>query len=80
MKRKVCSMVIIIIASALAGWGGVTTAVLAWVFFVGDFSGEGAMSGFFISIGLLGLIPLAIGAVLFLQRKSLVGIIAGPGE
>jgi hypothetical protein len=79
MKRKACSIVIIVIASALAGWGGVTTTVLAWVFFTGDFTGEGAVSGFFISIGLLGLIPLALGAVLFLQRRSIVERIAGPG-
>lgn len=73
-------IVIIVIASALVGWGGVTSAVLVWVFFAGDFAGEGAMSGFFISLGLLGLVPLALGAVLFMQRRSIVAIIAGTGE
>ena len=78
VKKRVLSIAIIIAGAALAAWGAVVTAVLAWVFSAGDFSGEGVLSGFLISIGLLGLIPMSLGGVLLLQKNAIIGRLAGP--
>ncbi|TFH40087.1 MAG: hypothetical protein E4G96_08130 [Chrysiogenales bacterium] len=75
--KKIVMALIIVISTGLALCGAVVTATLVWVFRVGTFRGYDDISGFFVTMSLLGIIPLALGIVLFVNRKSIAHRIAG---
>lgn len=69
MLKKIFSIIIMIFSILLIGWGLVTTIVLISTIKTGTYPTARSLPGLYISIAILGIIPIVIGLMILLRKR-----------
>lgn len=64
----------------LIGWGFVTTIVLISSIRTGEFPIAKSLPGLYISIAILGIIPIVIGMIILLRKRLFESKVEAPSE
>jgi nitrate reductase gamma subunit len=69
MLKKVFSIIVIILSLLLIGWGLITTLILISSIKAGTYPTASSLLGLYISIAILGIIPIVIGLMILLRKR-----------
>jgi hypothetical protein len=69
MLKKIFSIAAIIFSMFLIGWGSITTCILLSSFKTGDYPTASSLLGLYVSITILGIIPITIGLMILLWKR-----------